>query len=150
VVIYDLADPTRRRTIYADSGSIALASNRRDLEMELYHGQMQEVATERPGQLDRLFYRHDRITIRDVAKDFEKSKSTIENRGDRELGICAMQKRLRLANAGYLDAKADYEDAVRVAKPGVGPEGLAVHVRRARRPHNIAFVYCQVLSRHRE
>ncbi len=46
----------------------------------------------------------------------ERSKSTIENRGDRELGICAMQKRLRIANASYLDARADYEEALRLAK----------------------------------
>ncbi len=149
VVIYDLGDPTRRRTIYADSGSIGFASNRRDLEMELYHGQMQEVATERPGQLDRLVYRHDRITIRDVAKDFEKSKSTIENRGDRELGVCAMQKRLRLANASYLDAKADYDEAVRQSKlPRSAQKAPSVHrlPRAPAEPHNVAFVYCQVLS----
>ena len=45
VVIYDLGDPTRRRTIYADSGNINFAENRRDLEMVLYDGQMQEVST---------------------------------------------------------------------------------------------------------
>ena len=151
VVIYDLSDPTRRRTIYADSGSISLAENRRDLQMELYSGQMQQVATEKPGQLNRLFYQHDRITIRDVAKDFEKSKSTIENRGDRELGICAMQKRLRVANANYLDARTDYEDAIRIAKrpPSAKPEAMAVHrpSHRPTDPHNLAYLYCQVLSR---
>jgi len=151
VVIYDLSDPTRRRTIYADSGSISLAENRRDLQMELYSGQMQQVATEKPGQLNRLFYQHDRITIRDVAKDFEKSKSTIENRGDRELGICAMQKRLRVANANYLDARTDYEDAIRIAKQpsSAKPEAMSVHrpSHKPTDPHNLAFLYCQVLSR---
>ena len=151
VVIYDLSDPTRRRTIIADSGSISFSPNRRDLEMQLYNGQMQQVATERAGQLNRLFYRSDRITIRDVAKDFEKSKSTMENRSDRELGICAMQKRLRVANANYLDAKEDYEEAVRIAKqpPSAKPEVLSVHKTARARPEplNIAFLYCQVLSR---
>jgi lipopolysaccharide export system permease protein len=151
VVIYDLSDPTRRRTTFADSGSIALSANRRDLEMQLYHGQMQQVATDRPGQLNRLFFQADRITIRDVAKDFEKSKSTMENRGDRELGICAMQKRLRIANAGYLDARADFEEAVRLAKlpPNSKPGARDVHRKPqpVQEPRNIAFVYCQVLSR---
>jgi len=151
VVIYDLSDPTRRRTTYADSGSIGFAANRRDLEMQLYHGQTQQVATENPGQLNRLFFQSDRITIRDVAKDFEKSKSTMENRGDRELGICAMQKRLRIANANYLDAKTDYEDAIRAAKMSASgkPQAMSVHrVARARpEPHNLAYVYCQALSR---
>jgi lipopolysaccharide export system permease protein len=150
VVIYDLADPTRRRTIYADSGSISLAANGRDMEMELHHGQMQLVETERPGQLDRLFYRHDLITIRDVAKDFEKSKSTMENRGDRELGVCAMQKRLRIANASYLEAKADYEETIRLAKlPKSERPVKPVHrpPRAPQEPHNIAYLYCHVLAR---
>jgi lipopolysaccharide export system permease protein len=151
VVIYDLYDPTRRRTIYADSGSIALAANRRDLEMELYHGQMQQVATDRPGQLNRLFYQHDQITIRDVAKEFEESKTTLENRGDRELGVCAMQKRLRIANANYLDARDDYLEALRLAKqpPSAKPQAMSVHrpARKPTEPRNIAFLYCQVLSR---
>ncbi|HEX7977748.1 MAG TPA: LptF/LptG family permease [Gemmatimonadaceae bacterium] len=151
VVIYDLSDPTRRRTTFADSGSIALSANRRDLEMQLYHGQMQQVTTDRPGQLNRLFFVADRITIRDVAKDFEKSKSTMENRGDRELGICAMQKRLRIANAGYLDARADYEEAIRIAKlpPNTKPGARDVHrkARAVEEPRNLAFFYCQALSR---
>jgi lipopolysaccharide export system permease protein len=150
VVIYDLADPSRRRTIYADSGSISLASNGRDMEMELHHGQMQLVETERPGQLDRLFYRHDLITIRDVAKDFEKSKSTMENRGDRELGVCAMQKRLRIANASYLEAKADFEEATRISKlPKSARPTKPVHrpPRAPKEPHNIAYLYCHVLAR---
>jgi lipopolysaccharide export system permease protein len=150
VVIYDLADPTRRRTIYADSGSISLASNGRDMEMELHHGQMQLVETERPGQLDRLFYRHDLITIRDVAKDFEKSKSTMENRGDRELGVCAMQKRLRIANASYLEAKADFEEMIRISKlPRSARPTKPVHrpPRAPKEPHNIAYLYCHVLAR---
>src|SRR5689334_14617927 len=151
VVIYDLSDPQRRRTTYADSGSIGLAPNRRDLEMQLYHGQTQQVATENPGQINRLFFVNDQITIRDVAKEFEESKTTMENRGDRELGVCAMQKRLRLANANYLDAKADYEEAIRLAKlpPNTTEPPPTVHrrPRAAAEPRNIAFLYCQVLSR---
>jgi lipopolysaccharide export system permease protein len=151
VVIYDLSDPTRRRTIYADSGFISLAANRRDLEMLLYHGQMQQVATDRPGQLNRLFYQNDRITIRDVAKEFEESKSTMENRGDRELGICAMQKRLKIANASYLDARDEYLEAIRIAKqpPSAKPEVMSVHrpSRPPTEPHNLASLYCQALSR---
>jgi lipopolysaccharide export system permease protein len=151
VVIYDLSDPVRRRTIVADSGTVSLAHNGRDLEMVLYNGQMQQVATERPGQLNRLFYQRDRITVRDVAGVFTKTETNDTNRGDRELGICAMQKRLRLANANYLDAKADFEESIRLAKQPLSakPEAMPVH-RPARAPPdpiNIAFFSCQALSR---
>ena len=56
-----------------------------------------------------------------------------------------MQKRLRIANASYLDARADYEETLRLAKlPKSGtPEGaVRASVRRAQpaEPLNIAFV----------
>ena len=40
VVIYDLTDQTRRRTIYAETGKLLLAANRRDLELTLFDGMM--------------------------------------------------------------------------------------------------------------
>src|SRR5829696_3218654 len=98
VVIYDLADPTRRRTIYADSGLIQMASNQKDLDLELYDGEMQTVATDKPGQLDRLFFDDDRIKIRDVTGQFDREKGDTLARGDRELSVCAMQKRLIRTN----------------------------------------------------
>jgi lipopolysaccharide export system permease protein len=62
-----------------------------------------------------------------------------------------MQKRLRVANANYLDARADYEDAIRIAKrpPSAKPEAMSVHrpSHKPTDPHNLAFLYCQVLSR---
>ena len=152
VVIYDLADPIRRRTIYADSGAIALAANRRDLEFDLYHGQMQAVATDKPGQLDRLFYVHDRIRVRDVANDFKQTTADTLNRGDRELGVCAMQKRLRGAKATYEDTKREYEEALRVSKlaaAGRAPKAPPVH-RVALLPaeaRGLGWAYCQLLSR---
>ena len=54
VVIYDLGDPTRRRTIYADSGTMALTPNG-DLALVLYDGSMQEVQKANPGELQRLY-----------------------------------------------------------------------------------------------
>src|SRR6185312_3944673 len=40
VTIYDVANPANRRTIYADSGTLAFATNRRDLVMHLFSGMM--------------------------------------------------------------------------------------------------------------
>jgi lipopolysaccharide export system permease protein len=153
VVIYDLGDPTRRRTIYADSGNISFAANRRDLEMVLYHGQMQEVATENPGQLDRLFYERDYILVRDVGNDLQRSEGDTTQRGDRELGICAMQKRLRIAKGQYDETMRDYREALRNAKliKGDGPPvpKASVHVKAELPPdpHTLGWAYCQVLSR---
>src|SRR4030095_6361630 len=62
VTIYDLSDPIRRRTIYADSGKMELAGD--DLLLTLYSGNMQEVPKNDITQLQRLFYDVDRVRVR--------------------------------------------------------------------------------------
>ncbi|MEX0907982.1 MAG: LptF/LptG family permease, partial [Gemmatimonadota bacterium] len=44
VVIYDLSEPGRARTIYADSGRMAMNANQTDLMLTLYDGHMREVS----------------------------------------------------------------------------------------------------------
>lgn len=153
VVIYDLADPTRRRTIYADSGVIAFASNLSDLDLELYDGQMQTVSTDKPGQLDRLFYRRDRITLHDVSRQMKRKEGDTLSRGDRELGVCAMQKRLTRAKATYDDNRAEYMEVLRLAKLRAekkAPVGMPVHRKptiKPVEPKNLGWAYCRMLSR---
>jgi lipopolysaccharide export system permease protein len=153
VVIYDLADPTRRRTIYADRGLIELASNKKDLDLELYYGQMQTVATDKPGQLDRLFFNRDRIKIRDVAGEFGREKGDTLSRGDRELGVCAMQKRLIRAKAVYEENRREYAEALRLARLTTAQrEAYDLNPPRVKvippvEPKNLGWAYCRVLAR---
>jgi lipopolysaccharide export system permease protein len=153
VVIYDLTSPDRRRTIYADSGVIRFASNQKDLELDLISGQMQTVQTEKPGQLDRLFYDSDRIIVRNVGSQFEKGKADTLSRGDRELGVCAMQKRLIRAKVLYDENRSEYMEALRIAKMSAEQQkamAMPVHRRptiRQAEPKNLAWAYCRVLSR---
>jgi lipopolysaccharide export system permease protein len=152
VVIYDLSDPTRRRTIYADSGVIAFAENQRDVQLDLYSGQMQEVAMSKPGQLDRLFFDSDRITLRDVSRQYVREKGDTLSRGDRELGVCAMQKRLIRAKGTYDDMRRQYMEALRLAKLPASQRTAATvaHLPPARAPEepkNLGWAYCRVLSR---
>lgn len=149
VVIYDLGDPTRRRTIYADSGRIAMAKNGKDLDLDLFHGQMQEVATDKPAQLDRLFFDHDRVRFRDVASgDFEKTNADSSAKGDREMSVCEMQRRLFQANVMYLDAKREYDDAVRGRSADEDAEAqarLPSHVQQ-HEPRGLGWAYCRLLK----
>jgi len=153
VVIYDLTAPDRRRTIYADSGVIGFASNQKDLELELFSGQMQTVQTDKPSQLDRLFYDSDRIIVRNVGGKMERREGDTLSRGDRELGVCAMQKRLIRAKALYEDSRVEYMDALRLAKATVEkgkPVSVSVHRKstiKPEEPKNLAWVYCRALSR---
>jgi len=149
VVIYDLGDPTRRRTIYADSGRIALAPNRKDLDLDLFHGQMQEVATDKPGQLDRLFFDHDRVRFRDVASpSFEKTNSDSTAKGDREMNVCEMQRRLFVADVQYQDALREYQDA-KTGRREADAEPLLTAAPqpppRQSEPHGLGWAYCQLI-----
>lgn len=148
VVIYDLGDPTRRRTIYADSGRIALAPNRKDLDLDLFHGQMQEVATDKPGQLDRLFFDHDRVRFPDVASpSFEKTNADSTAKGDREMSVCEMQRRLFVANVQYLDARREYEDAQTGRHEGDATAQLTAAPTpvKPREPRGLGWAYCELI-----
>ncbi|MFN8580099.1 MAG: LptF/LptG family permease [Gemmatimonadaceae bacterium] len=59
VTIYDMGDPLRRRTIYADSGAMAIAPNQKDVILTLHHGHMLEPFKAHPPQLQRLYYETD-------------------------------------------------------------------------------------------
>jgi lipopolysaccharide export system permease protein len=151
VVIYDLGDPTRRRTIYADSGRIALAPNRKDLDLDLYHGQMQEVATDKPGQLDRLFFDHDRVRFPDVASgSFEKTNADSTAKGDREMSVCEMQRRLFTADVMYQDALREYQE-VEKGRPETDAEAQLATAPtppppvKQSEPHGLGWAYCQLL-----
>ena len=148
VVIYDLGDPTRRRTIYADSGRIALAPNRKDLDLDLFHGQMQEVATDKPEQLDRLFFDHDRVRFQNVASgDFQKTNSDSSAKGDREMSVCEMQRRLFQADAMYQDARREYEEALNPRAIDAEPQqvGALPPPRVRQEPHGLGWAYCQLI-----
>jgi lipopolysaccharide export system permease protein len=90
VTIYDMADPTRRRTIYADSGNMRMSKGLTDLELTLYNGNMQDVPTANPNELQRLYFDIDLIRVRGVGNQFQKT-SADSYKSDREMTICEMQ-----------------------------------------------------------
>ena len=90
VTIYDMADPTRRRTIYADSGNMSMSRGLTDLELTLYNGNMQDVPTATPDELQRLYFRVDLIRVRGVGNQFQKTTEDTY-KSDREMTVCEMQ-----------------------------------------------------------
>jgi lipopolysaccharide export system permease protein len=110
VVIYDLSDSQRRRTIYAETGKLALAPNRRDLDLTLYNGVMMEVPNKDPGELTRLFYTWDRLRVENVYSSYEETQTGAISKGDREMSVCEMQE--RLTRADFLMRRARFEARV--------------------------------------
>ena len=152
VVIYDLADPTRRRTIYAEDGAVSIAKNGKDLVLDLFHGQMQELASDKPGQLNRLFFQHDVIQFKDVSSgDFKQSEAGTSSKSDREMSVCEMQRRLWQASGSYVAAQREY-DAVLRPDPAPTPDSreaasaLGLAPVRVPEPRGIGWAYCRLVD----
>jgi len=110
VTIYDFSDPVRRRTIYADSGKMELAGD--DLLLTLHSGSMQEVPKNDPTQLQRLFYDIDRIRVKNVVNDLQRTDTTNTYKGDREMSICEMQKEFVKHDLDYQVAQYSLQQAL--------------------------------------
>jgi lipopolysaccharide export system permease protein len=110
VTIYDMSDPVRRRTIYADSGKMELAGD--DLLLTLHDGNMQEVPKNETTQLQRLFFDVDRIRVKNVVNDLTRTDSTNTYKGDREMSVCEMQREFRTHELDFAVAKYSLEQAL--------------------------------------
>jgi lipopolysaccharide export system permease protein len=110
VTIYDLSDPVRRRTIYADSGKMELVGD--DLVLTLYSGNMQEVPKNDVTQLQRLFYDVDRVRVRGVVNDLSRTDSTNTYKGDREMSVCEMQREYATHELDFAVARYSLEQAL--------------------------------------
>jgi lipopolysaccharide export system permease protein len=170
VTIYDVANPVNRRTIYADSGRIEFAPNMRDLQMTLYHGLMETVPTDKPGQLTRLYYMRQLMRVVGVASQFqETSDADTVTKGDREMSVCEMQAALARADTGLQRARADsaeaqwIQDSTLAATPPPRPTASAIpktavaqrpkppagphpKARPVQTPFGIGGAYCAILG----
>ena len=143
VVIYDLSDPLRRRTIYAETGTLKLAPNGRDLDLTLYNGMMMEVPNKDPGELTRLFYTWDRLRVENVYSSYEETQTGAISKGDREMSVCEMQH--QLLRADFLMRRAQFE--ARLANWERTRKGAPPQVPlAAEAPPGIGTAYCALLA----
>ena len=108
VTIYDMADATRRRTIYADSGNMRMTNNMSDLELTLYKGNTQDVPTSSPNELQRLYFNTDIIRVRGVGNQFQKTTAD-SYKSDREMTVCEMQEAQDRARRDHEAARVEFE-----------------------------------------
>jgi lipopolysaccharide export system permease protein len=124
VTIYDLGDPTRDRTIYADSGLMALSPVSGELELTLFDGSMNEVQKATPGELQRMFYRVDLIRVKGVGDQLTRSTND-DFKSDREMTVCELQQNVESGEEAQGRAVAEVRramvNAVRAAATGVLP-----------------------------
>ncbi|HEU4994322.1 MAG TPA: LptF/LptG family permease [Gemmatimonadaceae bacterium] len=142
VTIYDLSDPARRRTIYADSGTLS-SPNNSDLDLTLFHGEMREVPNTNSAELTRMFYRRDRLRVKNIFSSYQQSSSGTVSKGDREMSICEMHREMqkgdfRVRDANYDIAQAKWERA--------GRKGARPRPPKFGEGYSLSKVYCGLLS----
>ncbi len=147
ITIYDMGDPTLRRTIYADSGNMAISPNQQDLQLTLYSGTVQDVPTEHVDQLQRLYFKTQLIRVPGVGNAFEKTVND-NYKGEREMSVCEMQRNAVISHKQFVIALKDYRDKIGLArKRGVKltREDLAA---KTKEPLSVGVgrVYCQFLA----
>ncbi|MGH7690212.1 MAG: LptF/LptG family permease, partial [Gemmatimonadaceae bacterium] len=148
VVIYDVSNPARRRTIYADSGTLAFAENRTDLLMQLYDGWMVEVPTQQPGQLTRVFYASDLLTVPKVTNSFEATDADSATKSDREMTVCEMQKRFADVDYQWRQARYDRDLAEAQILRLKGQKNVPMPIiPQQRDPVGLGHLYCSLLDR---
>jgi hypothetical protein len=121
-----MSDPTRRRTIFADSGNMGMSKGMTDLELTLYNGNMQDVPTNKPDELQRLYFNVDLIRVRGVGNQFQKT-TTDSYKSDREMTVCEMQAAQDRARREHQLARKEFEKtlaSLRKAKAKVSKEVL--------------------------
>ena len=150
VTIYDLSNPAARRTIYADSGDMAMSTDQRDLILTLFNGWMQEMPKDQPGQLNRLFYVVDRIRVKGIGNSLERSENDTY-KSDREMSICEMHFQYSNARRERALAQAELERTMASAawilagKPGDAVEPEIVPDTGGR-PRTLSTAYCALLG----
>jgi lipopolysaccharide export system permease protein len=94
VVIYDLGNATRRRTIYADSGFMRLNDERTDLYLTLFDGYIHDYDRTQAESFRRIFYHTDLVRVGNVGNRLERSGDN-DIRSDREMSLCEMEAAVR-------------------------------------------------------
>ncbi len=115
VTIYDLSDQLRRRTIYADSGLMAVAGNQSDLKLTLWAGFIQEVPKEEPEKFQRLYYTTDEIRVKNVF-NFLEHDTTDTYKSDREMSVCELQGEVAKSERDFFRARERFDKASEIAR----------------------------------
>jgi lipopolysaccharide export system permease protein len=147
VVIYDMGDPTRHRTIYADSGNMGMTKGMTDLELTLYHGNIQDVPAANPDELRRVFFDSTRVRVRGVGNQFQKT--TVDSyKSDREMTVCEMQAAQDRARRDHEDARKEFEKRLAALKKTKAKLSTDVLDTETSAPWDIGLgrLYCNSLA----
>jgi lipopolysaccharide export system permease protein len=148
ITIYDLGDPTRRRTVYADSGNMAMSANQADLLLTLYSGTVQDVPTASPDQLQRLYFTTQLTRVPGVGNAFQKTENDTF-KGEREMSICEMERNSVEARKRFVDARNEFRNKLAFARRKKVKLSNEVLATRTTTPVSVGLgkAYCSMLGK---
>ncbi|HET9981972.1 MAG TPA: LptF/LptG family permease [Longimicrobiales bacterium] len=114
VVIYDLSDPGRSRTVYADSGRMAFNQDRTDLFLDLWSGWIHETQSGQPERFQRIFFDDYMLRLKSVGNRLERAGDTY--RSDREMGLVLLEKEIRAGQKELAQIRTETRE--QIAKAG--------------------------------
>lgn len=147
ITIYDMADATRRRTIYADSGNMAMSPNQADLQLTLYSGTVHEVPAATPNQLQRLYFDSELIRVRGVGNEFQKTQND-NFKGEREMSVCEMERNAATARRRLTSERKEFQEKLALAKARKLKLSNDVLETKTSEPFSIGLgsAYCSLLG----
>jgi lipopolysaccharide export system permease protein len=118
-----------------------------DLELMLYSGNMQDVPTTNPDELQRLYFDSTLIRVRGVGNQFQKT-SLDTYKSDREMTVCEMQRAEDRARSEHEAARIDFQKtlaSLQKSKAKVSKEALA---ENSNEPWDIGLgrLYCKAVT----
>jgi lipopolysaccharide export system permease protein len=148
ITIYDVGDMTRRRTIYADSGNMALSPDQADLMLTLYSGTVEDVPVQTPQQLQRLYFKTQLIRVRGVGNEFQKTQND-SYKGEREMSICEMERNAASAREALKLARKELINDISLAKKRKVKLDQQVLETRTTPPLTVGIgkAYCSLLAK---
>jgi lipopolysaccharide export system permease protein len=148
ITIYDVGDFTRRRTIYADSGNMAVSPDQADLMLTLYSGTVLDVPVQTPKQLQRLYFKTQLIRVRGVGNEFQKTQNDTY-KGEREMSVCEMQRNADSARKAFRLARKELIRNFDLAKTRKVKLDKDVLATRTTEPLTIGIgrAYCALLKK---
>jgi lipopolysaccharide export system permease protein len=90
VTIYDYTDPATKVVVTAERGKVSFTPDYRKLIMDLYDGEIHQIASNDPKTYRRMRFVRHRIVMNAEGFDFERSSLSSFDRSDRELSAQEM------------------------------------------------------------
>jgi lipopolysaccharide export system permease protein len=123
VVIYDMSNGRKARTIYADSGRMALSPNQIDMMLTLFDGVIHEVDEYEQHELQRVVFREQHVELKGVGTELQRSQD--EYRSDREMSVAMLAAVVDSARRDLAVVRAQAQEIHEASLAGVlmGPGG---------------------------